>query len=42
MRDATAASWESAKQGFADAYKDLRDTYKSLRESSDRAATHSK
>ena len=42
MRDATAASWDSAKQGFADAYKDLRDTYKRLRESSDRAATHSK
>ena len=42
MRDATAASWDSAKQGFADAYKDMRDTYKRLRESSARAATHSK
>ena len=42
MRDATAASWEAAKHGFADAYKDLRDTYKRLRESSNRAATHSK
>ena len=42
MRDATAASWDTAKTGFADAYRDLRDTYKRLRESSDRAATHSK
>jgi hypothetical protein len=42
MRDATAASWDAAKDGFADAYKDLRDTYKRLRESSDRAATYSK
>jgi len=42
MRDATAASWETAKVGFADAYRDLRETYKRLRESSDRAATHSK
>jgi hypothetical protein len=42
MRDATAASWDTAKNGFADAYRDLRDTYKRLRESSDRAATHSK
>ena len=42
MRDATAASWDTAKDGFADAYRDLRDTYKRLRESSDRAATHSK
>ena len=42
MRDATAASWDAAKGGFADAYKDLRDTYRRLRDSSDRAATHSK
>jgi len=42
MRKATAASWDAAKNGFADAYRDLRDTYKRLRESSDRAATHRK
>ena len=42
MRDATAASWDAAKDGFADAYRDLRETYKRLRDSSERAATHSK
>ena len=42
MRNATSASWEAAKQGFADAYRDLRETYHRLRESSDRAATHAR